>query len=295
MKTSRARLATDTRLNTQEIPGAHVEGQGPAVVLLHGSMSSKKQWAELVQGMRGSYRLIALDLHGYGSAPPPPVDGHFSVSDEVRLVEGVLASTLSADEGFHLVGHSYGGVVALQLAQGKPGRVRSLSLYEPIPYPVLPAHNAAVADMLTVHQQIEADLRNGDARGGTAAFVDYWSGRGAFSRMTEERRHALCEMLPKAVLEIHAVATQVLTAERYKQIIAPVCLIAGRESPRAAQIATEVLASLLPHARQMQVDAGHLAPATHPHLVNPVIECFIRGVERELHDSFKCDSSNRAA
>ena len=51
----------------------------------------------------------------------------------------MLARELRPGEKFHLIGHSYGGMVALQLAaQAQPQRVRSLSLFEPIAFHLLP-------------------------------------------------------------------------------------------------------------------------------------------------------------
>ena len=52
--------------------GFHIEGRGRPVVLLHSSMGSKGQWRSLVERMRRSHRLIAIDLHGYGASPMPP-------------------------------------------------------------------------------------------------------------------------------------------------------------------------------------------------------------------------------
>jgi pimeloyl-ACP methyl ester carboxylesterase len=281
MNTSSAALALDSTTRSPKIVGVHIEGLGTPVVLLHSSMSSKKQWRELIQRMRGSYRLIAIDLYGYGDTPLPAA-GHFVLEDEVRLVQSVLESALQAHERFHLVGHSYGGVIALELMHAQATRVRSLTLFEPIPFHLLPGCNPVVAEMRAVQCEVEASLRKDDAGSGVASFVDYWSGRGTFSRMPEERRATLCKQLSKMALELRAVAGATTSAESYRRITAPTCLIGGRESPRAAQLALEVIAELIPQAQQVQVAAGHLAPATHPALVNPIIERFIRKVDDRL-------------
>ena len=261
--------------------GVHVEGRGTPIVLLHSSMSSRKQWRELTLRLRDSYRLIAVDLYGYGDTPPPQ-PGHFTIDDEVRLVGSVLASALRPHERFHLVGHSYGGVVALQLAQGLRHRLRSLALYEPIPFHLLPADAPVVSELHAVQREVEASLRKDDAGAGVASFVDYWSGRGAFARMPGDRRATLCKLLPKMALELRAVAAETTSAQSYRRITAPVCLMGGRDSPRAAHMSLAILAQLFPRARRSLVTAGHLAPATHPALVNPLIERFIRTVDDRL-------------
>jgi pimeloyl-ACP methyl ester carboxylesterase len=280
MNTCPAALALDSTIRSPKV-GVHIEGHGTPIVLLHSSMSSKKQWRELIQRMSGSYRLIAIDLYGYGDTPSPAA-GHFALEDEVRLVQSVLESALQANERFHLVGHSYGGVIALELMQGQPARVRSLSLFEPIPFHLLPAGDPVVADMRAVQGDVEASLRKDDAGSGVASFVDYWSGPGTFARMPEERRATLCRQLSKMAMELRAVAGATTPAESYRRIAAPTCLMGGRESPPAARLALAVLADLIPQAQQCQVAAGHLAPATHPALVNPIIERFIRTVDDRL-------------
>jgi len=157
--------------------------------------------------------------------------------------------------------------------------LRSLTLFEPILFHLLPDHDPVVAELLAVRRQVEASLRGGDFFRGTAAFVDYWSGRGAFSRMPPERQASLSKLLPKTLLEIRAVAGATPRGDNYRRIDVPTCLMTGRLSPRAAHLASEILASLIPQARELQVDAGHMAPATHPQLVNPLIERFIHAVE----------------
>ena len=268
-------------LTTAPQPGVHIEGRGTPIVLLHSSMSSNKQWRELIGRLRDSYRLIAIDLYGYGSTPFPGTT-RFTLDDEVALVRSVVSAALRPGERFHLVGHSYGGVIALQLGQGSPERLRSLTVYEPIAFHLMPRAEPVMAELLALQRQVEASMNRQDAGAGVARFVDYWSGAGAFARMPEECRATLCKLLPKMALELRAVAGETTTAERYLRIDAPVCLMGGRESPRAAHISLAVLAGLFPGAQHTLINAGHLAPATHPHLVNPVIERFVRTVDDRL-------------
>jgi pimeloyl-ACP methyl ester carboxylesterase len=80
-----------------------------------------------------SHKVIAIDLFGYGDTPFPLLIHDFGLRDEARLVQWVLAETLEADETFHLIGHSYGGAVALHTwriapQRLKPGAVRAYGL-----------------------------------------------------------------------------------------------------------------------------------------------------------------------
>jgi pimeloyl-ACP methyl ester carboxylesterase len=260
--------------------GVRIEGSGPAIVLLHSSMSSKNQWNELIEGLRGSYRLIAIDLLGYGDSAMSPACAGYSLGDEVRLVEGVLSRELRPGETFHLVGHSYGGVIALQLATQAPvGRVRSLSLFEPIAFHLLPPGDPDLSLVEQTWREIEVWLNAGDAQGGAARFVDYWSGAGVFAGLRQIRQSVLAALVPKILLEFRAVAQQSPGIAAYRRIAVPTLLMAGRWSPEPAQRLISLLADILPQSRRVDVEAGHMAPITHPALVNPVFEKFFRSVD----------------
>jgi pimeloyl-ACP methyl ester carboxylesterase len=261
--------------------GLRVEGRGPPIVLLHSSMSSKSQWRVLIESLRDRYRLIAIDLLGYGESamPGPSSSEGYSLHDEVRLVELVLARELQPGEQFHLIGHSYGGMIALQLAaQTQSQRVRSLSLFEPIAFHLLPAGDPDLAVVEKLRSEIAGRLNAGDPHGGAGVFVDYWSGAGTFAQLRETRQLALAAQVPKVLREFRAVADE-LRVTNYRRIEVPACLVVGLLSPEPAQRLISMLADILPHASCFEVAAGHMAPITHPALVNPIFEEFIRAVD----------------
>jgi 3-oxoadipate enol-lactonase len=96
-------------------------GSGVPVVLLHGQPGSRGDWSAVVSFASG-VRLIAVDRPGYGSSPGPAV----GVGANGDVVIGLLDS-LSVERAV-LVGHSWGGAVALDVAARFPERVRSLVL-----------------------------------------------------------------------------------------------------------------------------------------------------------------------
>jgi pimeloyl-ACP methyl ester carboxylesterase len=241
-------------------------------------MSSKSQWRELSERLRSRYRLIAIDLLGYGESAMPSSCERYTLGNEVRVVESVLAQELRPGERFHLIGHSYGGMIALQLAV-QSQRLRSLSLFEPIDFHLLPAGDPELAVVDATWREIADRLNAGDALGAAACFVDYWSGAGAFAQLHESRQLALAAVVPKILLERRAVADESREVAAYRRIDVPTCLVAGLWSPEPAQRLTSMFAELLPHASCFEVAAGHMAPITHPALVNPIFEEFIGAVD----------------
>jgi pimeloyl-ACP methyl ester carboxylesterase len=81
------------------------------VVCLHASASSGRQWGALKGRLTGRYRVFTPDLYGAGDTAPWPDERELSLADEVTSLEPVFKA---AGESFHLVGHSYGGAVALR-------------------------------------------------------------------------------------------------------------------------------------------------------------------------------------
>ncbi len=97
-------------------------GSGPPVVLVHGSIVGAEVTWRRQRELGARWRLLALNRPGFG-ASPAPARGDFDA--EAPLVAALLGGSS------HLVGHSYGGVVALCAAVLRPAAVRSLTVSEP--------------------------------------------------------------------------------------------------------------------------------------------------------------------
>lgn len=99
-------------------------GAGPPVVLIHGLMSSHRTWSAQIQRLSHSHRVIAVDLPGHGSSGKP--DGDYSLGAHAAVIRDLI-DELGVGP-VTLVGHSYGGGVALQFAYLFPDRVDRLVL-----------------------------------------------------------------------------------------------------------------------------------------------------------------------
>lgn len=100
--------------------GVTREGQGPALLLLHGIGSSRTAWDKQIERLRDAFTCIAPDLPGYGDSPAGNVPGLAAIVERVAAVlEGKPAS---------VVGVSFGALVSLALARQEPSLVKSLIL-----------------------------------------------------------------------------------------------------------------------------------------------------------------------
>lgn len=102
-------------------------GEGEDLVMIHGFGSDRLSWAGNVAALLPVARVHALDLPGHGESAPDVGNG------SIGQLAARVAETLSAHgiETAHLLGHSLGGAIAVELANEAPGRVRSLSLIAP--------------------------------------------------------------------------------------------------------------------------------------------------------------------
>jgi pimeloyl-ACP methyl ester carboxylesterase len=253
------------------------QGRGPAIVLLHSSLGSKSQWRSLAQCLAPTHRTLAIDLLGYGDAPAPGAWEDFGLADEVRHVEAVLAQRLRPGEPFHLVGHSYGGAVALRLARTRVAQVRSLALFEPTAFHLVPPGDGVIDETRRLAESFdpcEDDPVQGEIQ--TRRFIDFWNGPGAFDAQPAPRRAALVRAMPKVRYDFRAIFGDAARAADLGTLCVPTCLIAGRASPACAHRVIATLAGALPVLEMHWVAAGHMAPVTHAELVNPLFEAFIR-------------------
>lgn len=126
--------------------GLYVEvlGSGPRVVLLHGDVTNGQQaWARQ-RSLAERWRLVVPDRPGAGrSAPVARVDFEAEAHQLAPLLDG----------GAHLVGHSYGAVVALLLAAARRESVLSLTVVEPPAYAVA-GQDCAVQDAVARLQEL---------------------------------------------------------------------------------------------------------------------------------------------
>ena len=100
-------------------------GAGEPAVLVHGSFGwGEETWLEQRQ-LADAYELVLVDRRGFGLTPPP--DGRVDFDSDADDIAEILDQHGRA----HLVGHSYGGIVALLAAARRPGAVRSLCVIEP--------------------------------------------------------------------------------------------------------------------------------------------------------------------
>jgi pimeloyl-ACP methyl ester carboxylesterase len=252
-------------------------GSGPAVMLVHSSVSGARQWRRLIDDLKADYHVRAVNLFGYGKTPPWSTGAPQSLDDQARLVEAALPP---GAETVRLVGHSFGGSVAMKLAARLSGRVARLVLLETNPFYLLEqsGHAAAFAEAMKLRNCIKKFGALGEWAAAAEQFADYWGGAGSWENMSADRRSAFAEALKPNYFEWDAVMDETTPIEQWARLLPRATLVVS--DPKTVFPIREITA-LLRRSCPMWTfkeiaDGGHTAPLTHPELVNPIVQSFLR-------------------
>jgi pimeloyl-ACP methyl ester carboxylesterase len=222
------------------------------------------------------YRVIAVDLYGAGKTPAWPGDRPMQLDDQVALLDAVFDA---AGDRFHLVGHSFGGAIALKAALADPSRLLSLVVYEPVLFSVLMAdapESDAAREIIAVRDDTIRLVDQGDLDASAARFIDYWMGEGAWAATPKNRKAGLAAAMRAVMPEWHAAFSEPAPLRDFAAIDVPTLLLTGRKSKASARAIARLLTAVLPQVRREDLDGvGHMAPVTHPDRVGALVERFL--------------------
>jgi pimeloyl-ACP methyl ester carboxylesterase len=257
---------SESRLESTSWNGSavHVEdaGTGPVALLLHSSGMSGEQWRRTAEGLRQEgMRTIVPDFLGSGRSAAWPEGKPFEFGHDVDVVAGLLREI---GQPVHLVGHSYGGFIALQAALREPARVLSMALYDPVAFGVLdPEADAdAFAERATLSFHWGETAAEHEAW--LQSFVGYWSGAEAWPRLREAARAEMIRVGWIVYSGARSLVGDGTPAAAYRPVAVPTTLVTGDGSPIAAQRIVARLGEALAGARVERLPgAGHMGPLTH--------------------------------
>ncbi|MFO1321573.1 MAG: alpha/beta fold hydrolase [Burkholderiales bacterium] len=255
-------------------------GQGPAVVCLHANASTSAQWRSLMAALAPAYHVMAPDAYDAGSGPHWPSDRHITLLDEVDLLAPLLRTLASPAI---LVGHSYGGAVALMAALTRPARIRALVLYEPTLFSLVdaqpPAPDGADGIRRTV-REAGAALDRGDRAAAARTFIDFWMGEGAWAATPPSRQASFTASIVNVRRWAHALFTERTPLAEFRRLDMPVLYMTGERSPPDALAVARRLVPVLPQVTPVSFpDLGHMGPLSAPDRVNDTIRRFVAALD----------------
>jgi pimeloyl-ACP methyl ester carboxylesterase len=252
------------------------QGSGPMVVCLHSNASSSSQWRSLADLLQERFRVIAVDGYDAGKSPPWPSSAPLRLEDEVRLLAPVLQG---AGDRFHLVGHSYGGAVAIKAALMFPERVASVVTYEPTLFWLLSGSDplrSPVEGIWRAATEGAAAVDRGDNAAGARRFIDFWMGSGSFDAMPPARQAAVASSVSTVRRWRDTLTQETTPLSALAALAMPVLCMYGEDSPESSLSVVRVLRETLPNVTMApQAAMGHMGPITHPERVNTQIAQFL--------------------
>ena len=253
------------------------EGEGPPVILVHGSLSNARQWRKLSERLRGAYRVFSPDLYACAAGPGASQQGVFSFEQDCAFVAQLV---VQASGPVHLLGHSYGGAVAAKTVLMRPDVFASLTLIEPSCFHLLEQEDQPEwPEVLGLLERQQQSAQDGDHETSARGFIDYWMGGDAWEAMPESRRRMIALEVPKLAEDWRGTLDHNTRLADYAALAMPALVIHARDSRAPSLKLAGMIARALPRASRVEIGSGgHMSPLTNPEPVNEAVVQFINQV-----------------
>lgn len=252
-------------------------GAGPGVVCLHANAGTSGQWRTLMELLAPRFRVLAADTLGAGRSSEWPQDRDVTLGDEASHLEPVFTE---AGTPFSLVGHSYGAAIALRAALSRPERVSCLAVYEPTMFSLLRQEDPdqpALTEISTVAESASAAVESNDLDGAAGIFIDYWMGPGSWAATPQMRRRPVASAMRNVSGWARALLNDPTPLSSFRELEIPVLYLVGELSPASSRGVARLLEKTLPRLEYIELEGlGHMAPLTHQHQVNALVDEFLR-------------------
>ncbi len=231
-----------------------IDGEGPPIVFLHGLGASSSSFQPLLDSL-GGFRCIRPDLPGAGRSPLP--FAKITMEGLVEAVRDILRTVAGAPA--HLVAHSMGTLVALQVAAAAPDAVLSLTLFGPIGAPGEAARErlrdrarlVRQSGMIAVADAIAAAGLSTATKSANPVALAYV--RESHLRQDAEGFAQSCEALAAA------------GGADLRRLRCPTLLVTGEDDPVAPPTAAQALADAIKTAKvKVLAHCGHWTPLEQP-------------------------------
>ena len=261
--------------------GATIEcqqsGDGPAVLFLPGSYSTAAAWRPIQRLLEPRWRMVTTSLRGYGESTDTRSPDDCGMQHEVELVEALCRHI---GQPVHLVGHSFGGTIALAAALAATVPLASLSMFEGTPLDILRGRDGGVLyqETLRMSRAFEAAVDAGESEA-PGRIIDFWGGAGAYAALPDAVKTYCRQTAAVNVLDWRIAFDFKVTDMDCASLQLPVLLVRGERANPAMTAITNALQACLTDARPHVVEgAGHFLVSSHAPACAALLSSFLDGL-----------------
>jgi pimeloyl-ACP methyl ester carboxylesterase len=254
-----------------------IEGDGAeAIVFVHASASGIAQWRTYQQALSDRYVTAAVHLHGYGATTSWDRPYRQRLADQAGLVGAVIQAI---GRPTHIVGHSFGGAVALETARQCRDDVVSVAVYEPTLFWALQtAAPECWEEISALVRAVQTGVARGDLDGAASGFVDYWARAKQWERMNDRKRAAAAAAMVSVAHEADALMSPPPDPDAWlADVPAPTLVMQAQDSPAPVRKVARLLAEHGQRRLHVLESGGHMMPVTNPDGVLAVLQPFLDG------------------
>jgi pimeloyl-ACP methyl ester carboxylesterase len=247
--------------------GYRLAGRGAALVLLHGFLCDSRCWLPQLAGLSDSFTVIAWDAPGAGTSSDPP--GLLSTTGYARCLAGLLDAV--GIERAHIVGLSWGGILAQEFYREHRDRVRSLVLAD-----TYAGWRGSLPETLW-RERLKKCLADstGSPASLASSFVSGALSASAAPKLREEFAAIVREFHPVGFRLMSLSSAEMDTRDLLRTIRAPTLLLWGEDDRRSPVDIAKRIHAVMPDAELAIIPrAGHLSNMEQPATFNRHVRCF---------------------
>jgi len=257
-------------------------GEGTPLVLAHCSSASSNEWAFLNNYLSNDYRILAPDLLGYGKSSAWPQTGELPSTDDADVLDAIIEK---GGAPVHLIGHSYGGAVCLEVARryvqrGDKRAIRSLFLIEPVAFYLLrtSCYEKEWHEISRIGSRCIEACDAGNAQKAARIFMSYWIGHLNWQFASRRLRSEVIRTIHKVAHEFRAMFIFPYQIDAYTEVRCPITLVYGERSRRTAIAVVKLIRQTLGHAAVTGIPgADHMSPFTHKLTITRLLKQHLDG------------------
>jgi pimeloyl-ACP methyl ester carboxylesterase len=253
-------------------------GTGPTIVLVPGSCSTAAAWRPVMATWNDQFRCVTTSLLGYGGTLERRTTEDPDISYEAEMLESVIRK---AGGRVHLIGHSFGGLVALAVALRGQAPLASLVILE-APAPGMLRECGEHRHYRAFRQMTKAYFAAFDGGNAEAitAMIDFYGGKGTYASWPPRVRAYAVETTPVNILDWASAYRFAPSAASLAGVQIPALIIRGGTSNPAVQRANALLSESMGNAALATIDtAAHFMISTHPDEVGRLIAQHVHRAE----------------